>query len=109
MPHVGHVGFFDASIKTDSKAWLSINGANATQIATNAAGEVEVATPTSALLRLSKHPSNATEDVTALSASLEYLQGDWPIPIFYAKGSGVPGLPAAPFITTTTVTKTVAA
>ena len=109
MPHVGHVGFFDASIKTDSKAWLSINGANATHIVTNAAGEVEVATPTSALVSLIKQPPNVTEDVTALSASLEYLQGDWPIPIFYAKGSGIPGLPAAPFITATTFTKNMAA
>lgn len=98
----GHVGFFDASIKTDSKAWLSVNGVNATQIKTNAAGEVEVAIPTSALMPSHKQTAaNMAEDVaTALSASLEYLQGDWPVPIFYAKGSDVPGLPAAPFVTT---------
>jgi hypothetical protein len=35
--------------------------------------------------------------------SVEYLQGDWPVPAIYAKGSGVPGLPAAPFIATATV------
>ncbi len=99
----GHVGFFDASIPAASKAWLSVNGANATQIATNAAGDVEVTAPTSALVPLRQQISpNATEDVAVLSASLEYLQGDWPVPIFYAKGSGVPGLPAAPFIATAT-------
>lgn len=105
----GHVGFFDASIAADSKAWLSVNGANVTKMAINADGDVEVTTPTSALLPLGKQMTpRATEDMVSLSASLEYLQGDWPIPIFYAKGSGVPGLPAAPFITTTTAANTTA-
>ena len=37
----GHVGRFDATIKADSKAWLTVNGVNATFSAT-ASGDVEV-------------------------------------------------------------------
>eukprot|EP01051_Picozoa_sp_SAG22_P003735 SAG22_NODE_186_length_15907_cov_45.496774_2_plen_161_part_00 len=88
----GHVGFLDLSIKPYSKAWLTVNGVNATRLAANAAGEIEVTTAAPA----------AGDAMAALitAAEVEYLQGDWPIPSIYAKGSGVPGLPAAPFITT---------
>ena len=37
----GHVGRFDATIKADSKAWLTVNRVNATLSAT-ASGDVEV-------------------------------------------------------------------
>ena len=56
----------------------------------NAAGEIEVTMPP------------WIHGTAVAAAAVEYLQGDWPIPSIYAKGSGVPGLPAAPFITTTT-------
>ena len=80
----GHVGRIDASIKADSFAWLTVDGKNATLAAT-AACDVEVTT--AAVL-------------AEAGATVEYLQGDWPVPSIYAKDSETPGLPAAPFITT---------
>ena len=88
----GHVGRFDASIKAYSFAWLSINGANATLKATPA-GEVEATVPAAA------GAATLLEGGSAPPMMVEYLQGDWPVPAIYAQGSGVPGLPAAPFIT----------
>jgi len=82
----GHEGYIGAVIKLDSKAWLTVNGMNATLSAT-ASGDVTVATTREALAR----------SADGAAVSVEYLQGDWPIPSIYAKGSGVPGLPAAPF------------
>jgi hypothetical protein len=85
----GHVGRFDSSIKSYSFAWLSINGANAT-LTTTPAGDVEAVTAAHGWTTLNRQTPT----------TVEYLQGDWPVPSIYAKGSGIPGLPAAPFITT---------
>lgn len=95
----GHVGRFDATIQAYSKAWLTVNGVNAT-LAGTPEGDVEVIVP-------SKTDTSWCDEAHVVtgssSLSLEYLQGDWPVPAIYAKASGVPGLPATPFIATTTV------
>jgi hypothetical protein len=48
-----------------------------------------------------KVPSGEDAKQLVGASVVEYLQGDWPVPTIYAKGSGMPGLPAAPFISTT--------
>ena len=79
----GHRGNWSDTVPLPSQsAWLSVNGVNATQYKTQSDGSVEV-----------------TVDVAKDSKYVvDYLQGDWPVPIFYAKGSGEPGLPAVPFV-----------
>lgn len=89
----GHVGRFDASIQAYSKAWLTVNGVNATLTATSG-GDVQVTVPSNSVTAW----CNAADQ----TLSVKYLQGDWPVPTIYAKGSGIPGLPAAPFIATAT-------
>ena len=61
-----------------SCAWLTVNGVNTTATST-ADGSVSVPAPSSGRL------------------SVQYLQGDWPVPFIYAQGVPAPGLPAAPF------------
>lgn len=79
----GHRGNWSATVPAPNQnAWLNVNGVNATKYVAQADGSVQV-----------------TVDAAA-SYQVDYLQGDWPVPIFYAKGSGNPGLPAAPFLTT---------
>jgi len=70
-----------------SCAWLSINGANATDYsAVN--GSVVVTVPAAA----------AAAAPRGDAVLVDYLQGDWPVPFIYAQGvPGYPGLPAAPF------------
>lgn len=63
-----------------SCAWLSVNGANVTEMAVQD-GTIVVTVPA---------------EVSG-SMTVRYLQGDWPVPTIYAVGVPPPGLPAAPF------------
>ena len=88
------------SCLTDDSLWLqlTVNGVNTTTI-----NEVEAATDCVAgchnTIMVKLPPGEAAERLVAANV-IEYLQGDWPVPTIYAKGSGMPGLPAAPFIST---------
>ena len=68
-----------SSLRPDQCAWMTVNGQNAS-FSTTADGTIAVDGASGAVVR--------------------YLQGDWPVPTIYAAGSGMPGLPAAPFIAT---------
>ena len=78
----GHQGMWTDTVPLPNQcAWLNVNGVNATNYVAQPDGTIQVTV------------------APASSYVLNYLQGDWPVPIFYAQGSGDPGLPAIPFIT----------
>lgn len=77
------VGGCQPNISADC-GWLTVNGANQTSIAVGEGGTVVVDTA-------------GTLAAGSKLYEVEYLHADWPVPFLYLEGSGVPGLPAAPF------------
>ena len=106
-PAVG--GCVPGLLRPDQCAWLSVNGINVTTTTSATATTLPNSAITNAasitdhvdnilVLDVSKVPCGAP-----CTYAISYLQGDWPVPTLYAAGSGVPGLPAAPFTATVVV------